>query len=603
MSLTPAWIPTKEGIAASNPGRLMAQRGFPDFASLHAWSVADRAGFWGEMAGRLGLRFRTPPETVLDPAGGIEEPRWFPGAKLNIAESCFAGDPERPAIVSGGEGRPVATMTLGDLDALSARVARGLLGLGLDPGAPVAIAMPMTAEAVAVWLGIVKAGFASVGIAESFTAAEIGARLRISRAEAVITADVVLRGGKVLPLYEKVAEAGAPRTVVLPAGERLAVALRASDVSFEQFLPESGVEAAAVRDPDDLLTILFSSGTTGDPKAIPWTHLTPLKCASDACLHHDIRPGDVVAWPTGFGWMMGPWLVFASLVNRAAMALFDGAPTGRDFCEFVRDARVTHLGLVPSLVSSWRASGAAEGVDWSGIRLFSSTGECSNPDDMRWLMARAGGKPVIEYCGGTEIGGGYVTGTVTEPCVPGTFNTKAAGLDFVLLDDDGREAQTGEAFLVPPAVGLSTRLLNREHHEVYFDGAPAGPHGEVLRRHGDRIERLPGGLFRAHGRVDDTMKLGGIKVSAAEIEGALAGIAGLAELAAVAIPPAGGGPDRLVVFAVPAPGATPDPEELRARMNAALREALNPLFKVEEVRLLESLPRTASNKLLRRLLR
>jgi acetyl-CoA synthetase len=555
------------------------------------------------MAARLGIRFRAPAETVLDLSGGVEEPRWFPGAKLNIAESCFAGDPDRPAIVSGGEGRPVATMSLGDLDALSARVARGLLGLGLDPGAPVAIAMPMTAEAVAIWLGIAKAGFASVGIADSFAAGEIGARLRISRAEAVVTADVVRRGGKVLPLYEKVAEAGAPRTIVLSAGERLAVALRASDVSFEEFLPASGVEAAAVREPDDPLTILFSSGTTGDPKAIPWTHLTPLKCAADAHLHHDVRPGDVVAWPTSFGWMMGPWLVFAALVNRAALALFDGAPTGRPFCEFVRDAGVTHLGLVPSLVSAWRASGAAEGLDWSGIRLFSSTGECSNAGDMRWLMERAGGKPVIEYCGGTEIGGGYITGTVTEPCVPGTFNAKAAGLDFVLIDEDGREAETGEVFLVPPSAGLSSRLLNRDHHEVYFAGAPAGPHGEVLRRHGDRIERLPGGLYRAHGRVDDTMKLGGIKVSAAEIERALSGIGGLLEWAAVAVPPEGGGPDRLVVFGVPAPGAAPDPEDLRASMNEAIRATLNPLFRVEEVRLLESLPRTASNKLLRRLLR
>ena len=170
-------------------------------------------------------------------------------------------------------------------------------------------------------------------------------------------------------------------------------------------------------DPDRVTNVLFSSGTTGDPKAIPWTQLTPVKAAMDGHFHHDIHPGDVVAWPTNLGWMMGPWLIYASLVNGAAMALHDDAPTGRDFADFVAEAGVTVLGVVPSLVAAWRSGGvldpdAEEPVDWTGLRLLSSTGEASNPDDMRWLMGAAGGKPVIEYCGGTEIGGGYITGTV-----------------------------------------------------------------------------------------------------------------------------------------------------------------------------------------------
>ena len=109
---------------------------------------------------------------------------------------------------------------------------------------------------------------------------------------------------------------------------------------------------------------------------------------------------------------MGPWLVYAALMNKAAMALFSGAASTRKFAEFVEDAGVTMLGLVPSLVSVWRRTGCLDGLDWSQIRAFSSSGECSNPHDMLYLMSRAGYKPVIEYCGGTEIGGAYITGTV-----------------------------------------------------------------------------------------------------------------------------------------------------------------------------------------------
>ncbi len=601
----PAFVPDPAETAASRAGRLMAEKGFASFADLHAWSVADRAAFFGEMIGRIGVHFRTPPAAVLDPSGGPEAPRWLPGAVLNIADSCFAGDPAAPAVLEGREGAPgtIRTLSLGDLDALSARVAEGIRAMAVAPGEAVAVALPMTAEAVAIYLGAVRAGCPVVSIADSFAAEEIGVRLRIGRAALVFTADGVRRGGRLLPLYEKVVAASAPRCIVLPAGERLGTALRAADLAWRDFLPTRGLADSVPRGPDDLLNVLFSSGTTGEPKAIPWTHATPIKCAVDAYLHQDVGQGDVVAWPTSLGWMMGPWLVFASLLNRAAVALFDGAPTGREFLEFVRDARVTLLGVVPSLVKAWRAGGCAEGVDLRGVRRFSSTGECSNPDDMLWLMSRAGYRPVVEYCGGTEIGGGYVTGSVVQPGVPGAFSTPAAGLSFLLLDEEGREAREGEVFIVPPSIGLSTTLLNRDHHEIYFAGAPRGPGGEVLRRHGDALARLPGGYFRAHGRVDDTMKLGGIKVSSAEIERLLAGTPGVRETAAVAVPPPGGGPDRLVVFAVPEAGATGDPEALRAAFQETLRRHLNPLFRVDEVVLRDALPRTASNKVLRRELR
>ncbi len=350
----------------------------------------------------------------------------------------------------------------------------------------------------------------------------------------------------------------------------------------------------------DHTNILFSSGTTGEPKAIPWDQTTPIKAAMDGRYHHDIHAGDVVAWPTNLGWMMGPWLIYASLINGAAMALYTDAPTTRGFIDFVGEAGVTMLGLVPSIVSAWRANDTVGPSDLDGVRVLSSTGEASNPDDYAWLM-RVAGAPVIEYCGGTEIGGGYITGTVLDPATPSRFTTPALGIDLVIVDDSGSVADEGEVFLVPPSIGMSTTLLNRDHHEVYYEGVPSGL--GPLRRHGDHLRREGDGTYRALGRVDDTMNLGGIKVSSAEIEAVVADVQDIAEVAAVAVPPVEGGPDRLILFVVPAAEASIDPGLVRDEMQDLIRARLNPLFRIHDVVLVDSLPRTASHKVMRRLLR
>ena len=487
--------------------------------------------------------------------------------------------------------------------ALAGRVANGLCAAGYRAGDAIAIYMPMTAEAVAIYLGIVFAGCTAVGIADSFAADEIRVRLRITGAKAIFTQDEMLRGGKALPLYAKVIEADAAAAIVLAGGGRPAAISRADDLSWEEFLSAEEAFSPVACEPDAPTNILFSSGTTGEPKAIPWTHSTPVKCAADGWLHQDIHAGDVVAWPTSLGWMMGPWLIYASLVNGAAMALFDGAPTGREFGEFVQRAGVTMLGVVPSLVRAWRRSGCMAGLDWRAIRAFSSTGEPSNAEDYLFLMALAGYRPVIEYCGGTEIGGGYITGTVIQPAAPTVCTTPSLGLDFLILDDDGRPAANGEVFLRPPSIGLSTSLLNQDHHAVYFDDAPAADGSVPLRRHGDQIEQLAGGGYRIHGRVDDTMNLGGIKVSSVEIERLLNTVPGVAETAAVAVQPEAGGPSRLVIFAALFAGRQCADGELHRTLQEVIRRRLNPLFKIHEVVQVAALPRTASNKTMRRVLR
>ncbi len=594
------WTPTSASLVGTNVAWLMQHTAVDSYAQLHAWSVQQPEDYWTAVVERLGIRFQQPYDRVLDLSSGVESPSWFPGAKMNIVESCFSAPAGSPAIVSRGEGSELSVITVGELKAMSARVAAGLVARGFKPGDALAIMMPMTPECVAIYLGILWAGCAVVSIADSFRPKEVAKRLELSGAVGIFTQDVIRRGGKSHPLYAIVKEAAAPPAIVICEDE--ATAIRDEDCGWNEFLSDERDVSVVVQEPSATLNILFSSGTTGDPKVIPWNHTTPLKCAADSHFHHDIRPGDVVVWPTNIGWMMGPWLIFSSLLNRATIGLFCGAPTGAEFCRFVQDAQTTMLGVVPSLVKTWRSTRATEGLDWSSIKLYSSTGECSDVGDMRWLMQQAGGRPIIEYCGGTEIGGGYIANVVALPCVASEFNTPTLGLGMVILDESGQVSDKGEAFLIPPSIGFSTTLLNRDHHQAYYADTPLGPGGERLRRHGDQMQQLPSGRWRAMGRADDTMNLGGIKVSSAEIERALQGVEGVSETAAIAVAP-DGGPSQLVVFVVAAAGHAQDPPAMLAKMQSAIRKELNPLFKIQEVVFIDALPRTTSNKVMRRVLR
>ncbi len=592
---TPSWTPDRATIERSHVQRIIGELGLAGYDELHRWSVDDVDGFWSLVLSELGIIFSEPPSAIRSSPDPYA-PGWLPGATLNIVDSCLSGPPDAAAIIHLVDGE-LRVVTVRELAERVAAFAAGFTDAGFAVGDRVAIAMPMNLEAVVAFLGVVAAGGVVVSIADSFAPDEIAVRLDITRPVAIVTQDRVERLGRMLPMYAKCVEAGAARCIVVDTGA--CEELRDADIWWDAFV-RPGAHLATVQRPAAAhTTILFSSGTTGEPKAIPWSQVTPIKAAMDGRFHHDIHRGDVVAWPTNLGWMMGPWLVYASLLNGAALALYDDAPTTAGFVRFVGDAGVTMLGLVPSIVAAWRASGiVTEGV-LAGVRVLSSTGEASNPDDYRWLMDVAGA-PVIEYCGGTEIGGGYITGTVLTPAYASRFTTPALGLDLILLDDDGATADVGEVFLIPPSIGLSTELLNRDHDEVYHLGTPQGH--RPLRRHGDQMERDASGRYRALGRVDDTMNLGGIKVSSAELEEVVGAVDGVEDVAAVAVPPADGGPDRLVVFAV-TDGSGPSAESLRTMMQARIREHLNPLFRLHEVVLVDALPRTASQKVMRRVLR
>jgi acetyl-CoA synthetase len=598
----PIWIPSDGDCERSNLKTWMNELGIENYAQFHQWSVANRAEFWQQVVWRVGIRFRKAPKQILDLSQGVEHPIWFGDAMLNIVESCFQAPEENPAINYQQPGQPLQTMSYAQLRAISNRVSNGLRALGCQVGDAIAVVLPMTALSVPIYLGIVQAGCRVVSIADSFAPPEIAMRLKIANARLVFTYDFHCRSGKRLELYSRVAQADSTSAIVIPVGDsqRVEVELRSQDRSWHSFLSDNTQFDPVSAKPDETINILFSSGTTGEPKAIPWSHLTPIKCAVDGYCHQNIQPGWVCTWPTNLGWMMGPWLIFATLINRGTIGLYEDAPVGKGFGAFIEAAKVNLLGVVPTIVKAWKSSGDMESFDWSSIQVFSSTGESSQAADMVYLSALAQIKPIIEYCGGTEIGGGYITSTVLEPNYPAAFNTPAVGIDFVLIDEQGSLADEGELFLIPPSIGLSQKLLNRDHHETYFEGAPRLESGQMLRRHGDHFRRVHDRVYQAGGRVDDTMNLGGIKISSAEIERVLNQLSGITETAAVAYSK-NGGPEELIVFVVG--DSSLQPVTLLPAMNNQLKSQLNPLFKVSQIELVPNLPRTASGKVMRRELR
>ncbi|KAJ7956550.1 acyl-activating enzyme 17 [Quillaja saponaria] len=636
----PAWIPDPENATSTNVGQLLERCGkeflglkykdpITNFCDFQEFSVSNPEVYWKTVLDEMNISFSVPPQCILreNPLGEshLSYPggQWLPGAFFNPAKQCLSLNGKRSlndtVVVwrdEGDDDLPVNRMALQELRSEVWLVAYALEALGLNKGSAIAIDMPMNVKSVVIYLAIVLAGYVVVSIADSFSAREISKRLKISKSKAIFTQDFIIRGDKSLPLYSRIVEADSPMAIVIPTrGSSISMKLRDGDLSWHDFLEKvislKEKEFKAVEQPIEAFTnVLFSSGTTGDPKAIPWTHATPLKAASDAWCHMDIRRGDIVAWPTNLGWMMGPWLVYASLLNGASMALYNGSPLGSGFAKFLQDAKVTILGVVPSIVRAWRSTNSMVGYDWSAIRCFGSTGEASNVDEYLWLMARALYKPVIEYCGGTEIGGGFVSGSLLQAQSLAAFSTPAMGCSLFILGDDGYPIPQdapgmGELALGPLIFGASNTLLNADHYNIYFKGMPLW-NGKVLRRHGDVFERSSRGYYHAHGRADDTMNLGGIKVSSVEIERICNEVdSNILETAAIGVPPPGGGPEQLVIAVVSKNPNSPRPDlnQLSVSCNSALQKKLNPLFKVSRVVPLSSLPRTATNKVMRRILR
>ncbi|CAI8618620.1 unnamed protein product [Vicia faba] len=632
------WFPSIEQARHTNLGRLMEIHGsqllgassykdpITSFPLFHKFSVQHPEVYWSLVLKELSISFVQPPSCILDTSSDPSKHggTWLPGSVLNIADCCLqpSSHPNKQddsvAIVWRDEGFDDSEINHITLKQLRQQVM--LLANAIDAnfskGDAIAIDMQMTVNAVIIYLAIVLAGCVVVSIADSFAPKEIATRLRVSNARGIFTQDFIARGGKKFPLYSRVIEAAACKVIVLPViGNDVGIKLRKRDVSWNSFLssgkqhPRSHNYSPVYQSIDSVTNILFSSGTTGDPKAIPWTQLSPIRSAADGWAFIDVQPGDVYCWPTNLGWVMGPTLLYSCFLSGATLALYHGSPLGHGFGKFVQDAGVTILGTVPSLVKTWKSTQCMEGLDWTKIKTFCSTGETSNVDDDLWLSSKSYYKPIIECCGGTELASCYIMGSRLQPQAFGAFSTPSMTTGLVILDENGVPYPddvpcVGEAGLFPVYLGATDRLLNADHEEIYFKGMPLYKGKQILRRHGDIIKRTVGGHFVVQGRADDTMNLGGIKTSSVEIERVCdRADECVLETAAVSIAPANAGPEQLVILVVLKNGYNSDAETLKKIFSKAIQTNLNPLFKISLVKIVPAFPRTASNKLLRRVLR
>ncbi|KAL0369929.1 UNVERIFIED_CONTAM: putative acyl-activating enzyme 18, peroxisomal [Sesamum angustifolium] len=626
------WFPSLHQSRHTNLGRLMESHGprllggsykdpITSFRLFHQFSVQHPEIYWPLVLNELRIQFTVPPKCILDTSdkskhGGT----WLPGAVLNVADCCLKSSnylknqDDSVAIVwrdEGSDDHNVERMTLKELREQVMLVANALDLMTFSKGDAIAIDMPMTATAVIIYLAIVLAGFVVVSIADSFAPKEIATRLRISQAKAIFTQDFIVRGGRRFPLYSRVVEAAPDKIIVIPAtGKDVAVQLRNQDLSWKTFLfnacrlPRPNYYSPVYQPVDSVTNILFSSGTTGEPKAIPWSHLSPIRSA-DSWAHLMSNWRHLLLankFRMGYG-SDSTLFLFPVWCNSSALSWFSFRPWFWKICP-----GVTLLGTVPSLVKAWKSTHCMEGLDWTQIKSFASTGEASSVDDDLWLSSRAFYKPVLECCGGTELSSSYIFGNLLQPQAFGAFSSATMSTGFVIFDENGvpypdDQPCIGEVGLFPHYMGATDRLLNADHEEVYFKGMPIYK-GMQLRRHGDILKRTVGGYLMVQGRADDTMNLGGIKTSSVEIERVCNHAdESVLETAAISVAPADGGPEQLSIFVVLKKGSSIKPDVLKMIFSKAIQTNLNPLFKVSFVRIIPEFPRTASNKLLRRVLR
>jgi len=360
-------------------------------------------------------------------------------------------------------------------------------------------------------------------------------------------------------------------------------------------------------DAEDPLMVIYTSGTTGRPKGAVHTHCGfPVKAAQDMAFGTDVHSGDVIFWLTDMGWMMGPWLVFGSLILGATMCLYDGAPDypGPDRLWALAERHaLTHLGLSPTLVRALVRFGAepVKKHDLSRLRFFASTGEPWNPEPWLWLfnVVGEGKRPIINYSGGTEISGGIVMANPLLPLKPCAFSAACPGIAADVVDEAGQPVRNavGELVIRQPWIGMTRGFWKdpQRYEDTYWSRFPGmWVHGDFAAIDADR-------QWYILGRSDDTIKVAGKRLGPAEVESILVAHPAVLEAAAIGVPDEVKG-SAVVGFCVLRPGQVGTPElreELMARVAAELGKPLKP----RDIRFVRDLPKTRNAKVMRRLIR
>src|SRR6202166_3466839 len=613
------WEPNAEVIARSRLKRFMDRHGIATFRELLKRADDDIEWFWDAAIKDIDIAFYRHYDKVVDLSDGKAWAKWWIGARMNIVQSCLDRHRDgefhdKLAIIWEGEPGDVRKLTYGELDEEVCRLASALRRLGVRSGDRVGIYMPMCPEVAISVLATVKIGAVIIPIFSGYGAEAIATRLQDAEAKVLICADGFYRRGQVVPMKETADKA----LVTCPTVTKVIVHRRVvreipwthgRDQVWEVLLEDEPRHAPTHElDPEDPLMIIYTSGTTGKPKGCLHVHGGfPVKTAQDMAHGFDVGADDTIFWYTDIGWMMGPWLIFGSLVLGATMVLYEGTPdhpAPDRLWRMVAHHKVTVLGVSPTLVRGLMTHGdeLPAGHDLSSLRILGGTGEPWNPEPFKWFFEKVGGGrlPIINYTGGTEISGGILCGNVITHLRPCSFAGPLPGMAADVVDAEGNSVrgEVGELVIRNPWPGMTRGFWGdrQRYLETYwsrFDGVWV---------HGDWAYADPeDDLWYVLGRSDDTIKVAGKRLGPAEVESVLVSHPSVAESAAIGVPDELKG-EALVCFVVLRKSKTGS-DELAHELSDLIATALGKPLRPKAVHFVTDLPRTRNAKILRRVVR
>jgi acetoacetyl-CoA synthetase len=610
------WEPSAELVENSRLHEYMrwleAERGkaFDGYDELWQWSVDDVEGFWTSIWDFFEVSADGEPNAVLS-SHAMPGARWFEGTSLNYAEHVFAGkDDDEIAILHASELRELDQLSWGELRRQVAAVAAALRALGVERGDRVVAYMPNIPEAIVAFLAAASIGATWSSCSPDFGSASVVDRFAQIEPKVLFAVDGYGYGGKRFHRGEVLAELQAAmptleRTVVLPylTPDPDLGSLREA-VTWEQLLASGeGAELSFDRVPfDHPLWVLYSSGTTGLPKAIVQGHggilLEHLKKLH---LHVDAHPGDRLFWFTTTGWMMWNFIV-SGLLTRAAIVLYDGSPGHPDMgvlWDLAERAGVTMFGTSASYVAACMKDGVEPGAgrDLSRLKAIGSTGSPLAPEGFDWIYEHVGADTwLFSTSGGTDLCTAFVGGCALLPVYRGELQARALGASVEAWDEDGRALTdaVGELVVTEPMPSMPVRFWGDEdgsrYRASYFEMYPG------IWRHGDWIEITSRGTAVIYGRSDSTINRSGIRMGTSEIYRAVLDIDDVLDALVVDIPRAGT-EGWMPLFVVLREDAPLD-DDLRRRIAAEVRRRCSPRHVPDEVFQIAEVPRTLSGKVL-----